>query len=115
MADHQVPTDGDTSQPIEPQPDPGEPASYPADDTAALPPGADSGATRALAGLLKLSPFLDLHDRAGTSEDHRFRAWVCFVLDGIVRFVVVALLLGVIVALAWKTLAPLPDFWQDGS
>ena len=95
----------------EPEPDESSPASYPPDpnDTPALPVDTDAGATRALSALLKLSPFLDLHQKAGMTADHPVRERVCFFFDFLIRLVVVVILLAVIVAIAWKTLAPLPD------
>ncbi len=98
----------------EPTPDEAVPGRYPVapDDEPAVPQGADAGTTRALARLLKASPFLDLHERAGNPIDHRLRGGLCFALDFIVRLVAVALLLGVLMAIAWKTLAPLPDLWS---
>lgn len=89
-------------------------AGYPVtdDDALAVTPQTDAGTTRALAKLLRASPFLDLHERAGNPTDHRFRGTVCFLLDLATRLVVVVLLLGVLAAIAWKTLAPLPDLWS---
>lgn len=108
MSESSRPGDGSD----EPAPDAAHPAAYPpepADRAPVVPASADAGTTRALAALLKLSPFLDLHSHAGNVEKHRLRGQVCFVLDLLVRLVVVALLLGVITAVAWKTLAPLPE------
>ncbi len=95
----------------------GPPAGFPIDpedETPAAPPSVDAGTTRALARLLKASPFLDLHERAGNPTDHRFRGWLCFCLDLLLRLMVVGLLVLVISAIAWKTLAPLPDLFTDG-
>lgn len=96
--------------PDAPEPDESSPAAFPttSDDTPSFPPTADAGATRALAAFLKLYPFLDLHDRAGANADHRVRGWVCFSLDLCLRLVVVVLIVAVILAIAWKTLAPFP-------
>lgn len=93
-----------------PEPDEASPASYPPEpgDAPALPVTADAGATRALAKLLTLSPFLDLHDRAGHGVDHHLRSQLCFALDLVLRLVVVVVLLAILIAIAWKTLAPLP-------
>lgn len=88
-----------------PVPDAASPAGYPIAGDDAMPN--DGGATRLLTGLMRASPFLDLDERAG--GDSRWRRRVCFTLDAIVRGVVVIALLGVIVGIAWKTLAPFPS------
>lgn len=74
--------------------------------------GTGSASARMLAHLLSLSPFLELHYRADHPEDHHLRATVCFILDSVLRAVVAVLLLLVVVGIAWKTLAPLPHFWD---
>lgn len=100
-----------------PQPDESQGAVYPLDadtDTdaaaSALPASADAGGTRLLARFLKLTPFLDLHDRAG--GNHRLRLWVCFIADFLVRACAIALIFAIVVCVVWKTLAPLPQFWH---
>jgi hypothetical protein len=92
-----------------PEPDPANAAGFPATDDADFGTTGDAGATGALAKLLRRTPFLDLHERAGSPTDHRLRGWLCFCLDLGVRIVVVLLILSIIGALAWKTLAPLPQ------
>lgn len=85
------------------------PASYPVDDDdddGFVLPG-DGGSTRVLNRLLRASPFLDLHDRAG--GDHPFRENICFAVDALIRLVVWLVLIGIVVAVAWKALAPLPS------
>src|SRR5687768_12913631 len=80
-----------------------------------LPPSADSGATRALASLMGLTPFLDLHKhfaKRTTANTDRSRL-VCFTLDLLLRLTVVLLILFILAAFAWKTLAPLPEPWWD--
>ena len=108
----ELPRAGDPPEPdAGDPPDETKPAAYPPssdDETPAVPPSADAGTTRALAALLKLTPFLDLH-RAANNEGHRFRGWLCFTLDLLLRLLVVGLLVCMIGAIAWKTLAPLPD------
>lgn len=100
----------DDQVPETPTPDESHPAAFPTTPTdmvGALPSTTDAGTTRALANLLRLSPFLDLYERVGNGKlDAKGR--VCFLLDLVVRLVVVGLLLGTILAVAWKTLAPLP-------
>ena len=97
-----------------PTPDENHPAAYPpdpADDKPPeLPPSVDSGGTRALYSLLRATPFLDLHKKAGGK--HPVRGWVCFASDFLVRLIVLILMIGIIGAVVWKTLAPLPEFWQ---
>lgn len=92
-----------------PEPDPSHAAAFPATDDASFGPVGDAGTTGALAHLLRRTPFLDLHERAGSPADHRFRGWLCFSLDFVVRLLIVVLILGIIAAVAWKTLAPLPN------
>lgn len=101
-----------------PLPDENNPSSFPVGDgeppnptAPALPVPADGGASRLLLGLAKVTPFLDLHDRA--VGDSKWRARFCFALDLTLRLTVYAALLGAIVAVAWKTLAPFPPFWQN--
>jgi hypothetical protein len=107
MAEAPTPAEGEV-----PEPDESVPASYPADpQEPSLPPGTDAGATKALAGFLKLTPFLDLHQKAGGDAGHRFRGWLCFALEMVLRAVVIGLLLAIIVTVAWKTLTPIP--WAD--
>lgn len=97
----------------DPPPDPDEPANYPPnpEDDLFRGSGVDGGTTRILTRLLRASPCLDLDDRAG--GQHALRRRICFALDLIFRLVVWAVLLAVIAAVAWKTLAPLPDLWAD--
>jgi hypothetical protein len=103
---------GGDAQPTaqDPTPDEQSPAAYPATDSPALGADADAGTTRALAAFLTITPFLDLHERAGHPEQHRGRARLCFALDLVVRAAAIALLLGLIAAVAWKVIAPLPPF-----
>lgn len=74
--------------------------------SAALPPAHDSGATRMLAFLLRQTYFLDLHDKA--SGDPAWRRNLCFGLDLAARVVMLAVFVGLIAALAYKAIAPLP-------
>jgi hypothetical protein len=108
------PTSQSASLPPVPSPDEKQPAAYPPDPGEAkapeLPTGVDSGSTRALSSLLKASPFLDLHEKAGGK--HPLRGGICFISDYLVRLTVLVLILGIIGCVAWKTLAPLPAFWQ---
>lgn len=98
-----------------PVPDDTAPATFPSTPEEptgpALPPGSDGGGTRALAWLLGASPFTDLHRHAG--GEHPFREQLCFAVDFLLRLFVAALLLGIITAVAWKTLAPLQPLWLD--
>ncbi len=95
------------------EPDESAPANFPAlpEEAPRLSTGADAGATQALAGFLKLTPFIDLHQKAGDESGHRFRGWLCFTLDTLIRLVVIVLILAIIVTVAWKTLAPVPVPW----
>jgi hypothetical protein len=93
-----------------PAPDERSPAAFPATDAPALPAESDAGTSRALAAFLTITPFLDLHERAGDSDRHPHRARLCFTLDLLVRAAAIALLLAVIGAVAWKVIAPLPPF-----
>lgn len=92
--------------------DPNTPAVFPADDppAGAAPVNADGGASWALAQLLQLRLFTELHKSAEGAG--KWRAKICFAADFIVRVVVLLMLLAVIATIAWKTLAPLPPFWQ---
>jgi len=96
-----------------PDPDDDVPAVYPASDgdqtSPDVPATSDAGTTRALSALLRLSPFLDLHRKAGDEDRHRKRGTMCFFLDLAVRVVTILLLLAILTAVAWKTLAPLPS------
>ena len=85
-------------------------AAYPADPAEPAAPPASAGASTALARLLRRTPFPDLHDRAQTAEVRGLTWWVCFILDLLVRVVTVAVLIGVLAGVAWKTLAPFPPF-----
>lgn len=98
--------------PDEPAPDESHPAAFPPspDEPAPVPVAADAGTTRALTELLRRHPFLDLHRAAGDVANHRFRGWICFTFDFLLTLIVVALLLAILAAIAWKTLAPLPDW-----
>jgi hypothetical protein len=106
----------DPPEPATPQPDESQPGAYPLTDDdpagAALTPTADGGGTRFLARFLTLTPFLDLHQRAGSGTAHRIRGWVCFLADFIVRAIAIALMFVIVACVAWKTLAPLPQFWH---
>ena len=95
--------------PDEPKPDEAHPASYPPTQEDEFPAATDGGGTRVLSRLLTRSPFLDLHKRAGNESAHPKREMLCFSLDLVVRIVAVVLILGIVIAVAWKTLAPLPD------
>jgi hypothetical protein len=99
-----------------PQPDGKNPAVYPAstdEKTAPLPAAADGGTTRTLSWLLTTAPFTSLHQRAGEPDKHRWRGWICFVTDYLLRLAVVVLLLAIVAAVAWKTLVPLPNLRPD--
>lgn len=101
----------------DPDPDPSNPATFPATDSGdasrGLPRGSDAGATDFLAKFLTLTPFLDLHERAlkVSGGEHAKRGGICFFSDFLVRTVVVVLILGLVVFVAWKALAPLPDLF----
>lgn len=88
-------------------------AGFPASDgdqtTPELATTSDAGATRALAILLRLTPCLDLHKRAGDVDRHPKRGMLCFALDLFIRCLAVLLLIAIVAAVAWKTLAPLPS------
>jgi hypothetical protein len=110
--DAEPPTDGppdpDTPPPA-PAPDAKTPGAYPATDPA-LGPEADAGTTRALSAFLTITPFLDLHERAG--GNHPWRQHLCFACDFVIRLAVVVLLLGILTVVAVKTLAPIPAVWD---
>ena len=67
--------------------------------------------TRVLVRLLSWTPFLDLHQRAPYPESHHVRAELCFALDLLVRAVVIGTAFFVLMAIAWKAVAPLPHLW----
>jgi hypothetical protein len=98
--------------PPTPTPDEGSPAALPSTDDPTFVPAGEGGTAKALAKLLQQSPFLDLHERAGSPADHRLRGGACFVTDFVLRLAVVVLLLAVIAAVAWRALAPLPKLWS---
>lgn len=94
-----------------PEPDPSEPATYSDDEEDSIGGGADGGASQTLMALLSRHPFSSLYQATGGNKDDLdFRGWICFFLDLIFVLVVVSLLLGIIAAVAWKTLSPLPHF-----
>lgn len=113
--------DGDKSSET-PEPNAANPSTYPLgddDDTSRgvrppMPQHSDGGTSRLLAWLLGLSPFIDLHHKAlaKTGGKHPWREGICVTLDCAFRVMVLALLLAIIGAVAWKTLAPLPSFWE---
>lgn len=89
-----------------------QPAAYPLEESPApaLPPEADAGTTRALSSLLTATPFIDLHLKAGGV--HPKRETLCFACDFVLRLLSWFLLVGIILAVAWKVLAPLPDLTE---
>jgi hypothetical protein len=92
--------------------DEAEPARYSDDEEDSIKTGADGGASQTLMALLSRHPFSSLYQATGGNKDHLdVRGWVCFILDLMFVLVVVSLLLGIIAAVAWKTLAPVPTFW----
>lgn len=104
-----------TDQPNAPMPPEGAPpASLPVDpnEPLAIDPAVDAGATRTLFRLLSARPFSDLYQKVGAGN-LKFRGWVCFVFDFLFRLAVILLLIGIIFAVAWKTFAPLPPFWDE--
>jgi hypothetical protein len=99
----------------------------PVDATPTDPPPsvADGGASGALAILQRRTPFLDLFCSVAVrvSPDgppavriatmRRAHPWLfglCWMSDFLIRAVVTLLLIGVLAAVAWKTLAPLPEW-----
>jgi hypothetical protein len=90
------------------KPDEKNPAAFADEDP--IPPSADGGTTRTLLSLLSRHPFWSLYVTTHGIQKLPVRAWACFVLDVLFRLAVVTILLGVIAAVAWKTLAPLPHF-----
>lgn len=109
---------GQTPDPSEqgPEPDATHPARYGLeDDPPALPTTSDAGATKALFGLLRRTPFLDLHDRydkTALKPTPKTRG-LCFVLDLLLRLVVYVVIVSIIAAFAWKAIAPIPEPWWD--
>lgn len=91
-------------------PVPGEPAA-----PLAVTPGGLGGATKSLGTILQATFFINLHvaalERMGDGKRHAFRAWLCFAVDLLLRLVVLVLLIAIALAVAWKTLAPLPHGW----
>lgn len=92
-----------------PSPDPETPAYFPIDDAPPWASSTDGGTTRALSQFLTISPCLDLYQRSGSS--HRGLFGLCFALDLLIRLGATALIIAILGAVAWKTLAPLPDLW----
>ena len=95
-----------------PDPNPDEPANFPAGDEIS---GDAGGAERALLGLLSRHPFCALFDTAAPKLKDKSKArsillLVCVTLDLVFSLAVVALLLAIIGTVAYKTLAPLPHF-----
>jgi hypothetical protein len=102
VTDEGIPEQADGDGAV-PQPDENHPASY-ADSNEGV-GDVTGGSARALARLLTATPFLDLCDRA---KGGTYLKAICITLDMVVRAVVLSLLLGILGAVAWKTLAPLP-------
>ncbi|HEU5151577.1 MAG TPA: hypothetical protein VFU19_13825 [Iamia sp.] len=101
--------DGPEDDESGPGPDPSAPASFPLDDSPSW-AATDGGTTRALSQFLTISPCLDLYQRSGSS--HRVLFGVCFALDLVIRLGATVLILAILAAVAWKTLAPLPVLWD---
>jgi hypothetical protein len=89
-----------------PEPSEADPAGF-ADDDDAIPESADGGTAQTLIKLLSRHPFTSLYEKTA-GQKLGLRGRICFLLDVIFVAIVVALLLGIIAAVAWKTLAPLP-------
>jgi hypothetical protein len=96
-----------------PSPDPATPANFPLDEDPPWANSTDGGTTRALSQFLTISPCLDLYQRSGSN--HRWLFALCFALDLVIRLGATILIITILGAVAWKTLAPLPDLWDTGS
>jgi hypothetical protein len=94
--------------------------------TEQLPGAADGGSSQLLAFLHRRTPFMDLFCGTATRVRtettplaqvaafrlaHHRMFWLCFTLDLLLRALVTLALVCVAVAVAWKTLAPLPGIW----
>jgi hypothetical protein len=99
-----TPGGGETKE--APQPDENEPASFPSTDE--IPTSTDGGTTGTLLNILSRHPFLGIYEKTADRGDLGTRGRVCFALEVILTIVVLALVLAIIAAVAWKTLAPLP-------
>jgi hypothetical protein len=101
----------DGSQQEPPVPDEQEPASFPAGDEIS---GEAGGATRTLMSLLSRHPFNALYELVAPKvKRDRARGlllFICICGDLLFTLIVVGLLLAIIGTVAYKTLAPLPNF-----
>jgi hypothetical protein len=106
-----VTVDGAGSQQEAPVPDEEEPAGFPAGDEIS---GEAGGAANTLMRLLSRHPFMALYEIAASKvrrdNARGFLLFVCVCGDLLFTLVVVALLLAIIGAVVYKTLAPLPHF-----
>lgn len=97
-----------------PQPDEDKPSAF-ADDPGDAMGAMAGGSARALSRLLKTHPFMDVYDRvARDTKDRNTKALralkvACATLDILFRLTAHLLLLAIIAAVAWKTLAPFPS------
>lgn len=94
-----------------PSPDPDSPAAFGeggGDDDSTMPNlgGAAGGADKLLTQLLKLRPMLGLWESTGSGST--ISRGLCFLIDGLFRILIVAMLLAVIGCVAWKAIMPLP-------
>lgn len=97
-----------------PEPDANSPAGY-VDDLSGLgmPPQYDGGTTNFLSTLLFVAPFNDLHKRyEKNKKGSPVRRRLCFAMDILTRLVILALLLGIPIAVVWHILAPFPPFME---
>jgi hypothetical protein len=98
-----------------PEPDEDNPAAYGGDDEVS-----DGGATRTLLALLSRHPFYSLFRAVegalrNGGKPRAVLLFACVSLDLLFTLLVVALILGITFALAWKTLAPLPNLHSPSS
>jgi hypothetical protein len=113
-ADKVAVSGGTAEEPTAPDLDDENKGAFPAGKEDDAPPDGAGGATGQLWKLLTQHPFLDLYDRHAKSVLTTRGKW-CFAAEFVLRLVVLLILLAIIVAVAWKTLAPLPHLWSSGS
>ena len=106
--------DGSNTEPVDDMPEPND-VPEPNEDEPSVYTGCNRnldarGRWRPSATLLKLlsrHPFWDVYTQT-EGQKLGFRGWLAFFLEIILNVVVLAIVIGIAAAVAWKTLAPIP-------
>lgn len=90
------------------------PAAYTDDDYPEFDTGgaSDGGTLQFLGQLARVKPFIDLYNGSPT-QNSIFRR-ICIASDYVIRLLVWALILAVVIFIAWKAIFPLPPIIQGG-